>query len=53
MSGCRPQFSSGDPWWCSPIGRLALLIGMLAIGLPLAAIWMRFLLGILTRDSKA
>jgi hypothetical protein len=52
MTGCRPQFSPSDPWRCSPIGRLSLLIGMLAIGLPLAAIWMRFLLGILARDSK-
>lgn len=52
LTGCRPQFSPSDPWRCSPIGRLSLLLGMLAIGLPLAAIWMRLLLGILARDPK-
>ena len=53
MTGCRPQFSTSDPWQCSPIGRVSLLVAMLAIGLPLAALWMRFLLGILARDSKS
>jgi len=52
MTGCKPQFSTSDPWQCSPIGRLSLLIGMLAIGLPLAAIWMRSLIGMLARNSK-
>jgi len=52
MTGCKPQFSTSDPWQCSPIGRLSLLISMLAIGLPLAAIWMRSLIGMLARNSK-
>jgi hypothetical protein len=53
MTTCRVTFSPGEPWACSPIGRLTFLVGTLAAGLPLAAIWLRFLLGRAVRESQS
>jgi len=52
MTNCPAQFSPGEAWGCSPIGRLTFLLGTLAIGLPLAALWLRFLLGRAGRESR-
>ena len=51
MTDCSAQFLPGDPWRCSPVARLSFLVGTVALGLPLAAIWIRFLLGMLARHS--
>ena len=40
---CSPQFSPNAAWPCSAIARLLYGTGSLAIGLPLLALWVRFI----------
>jgi hypothetical protein len=39
---CSRQFSPNAAWPCSAVGRLLYGAGSLAIGLPLLALWIRF-----------
>jgi len=51
LTKCSPHFSASGPWRCSPVGRLTFLVGGIAIGLPLAGLWTRLLLRLVTRRS--
>ena len=52
MFDCGDQYSPSEPLQCSPAGRLSFALGLIVIGLPLAAMWMRFLLGRITHNSS-
>jgi hypothetical protein len=52
LTDCSPHFSPSDPWRCSPVGRLLFLIGGIVIGLPLAVLWTRLLLRLVTQRSS-
>ncbi len=49
---CSVQFSPTDPWPCSVGGRLLYAVVSLGIGLPLFALWMRFVNRRLRRDAR-
>ena len=50
-TGCPPASIPSTRWICSSSGRLSVLMGVCALGPPVAAIWMRCLLGLLKRGS--
>jgi hypothetical protein len=49
---CSPHFSPGDPSGCSPVARFGFALGVLVLGLPLGAMWVRFLADTLRRDAS-
>jgi hypothetical protein len=51
-SACGAAFSASDPWQCSPTGRLVCLVCILAAGLPLAALCLRFLFRMVMRSTS-
>jgi hypothetical protein len=52
MFDCGDQYSPSEPPQCLPGARLSFALGLIAIGLPLAALWMRLLLGKITHNSS-
>ena len=45
MFDCGDKYLPSEPPQCSPGARLSFALGLIVIGLPLMAMWMRFLLG--------
>jgi len=52
MTDCSADLSPTDLWRCSLAGRSSFLVCGIAIGIPLAALWVRLLLGMFPRNSN-
>ena len=53
MGNCTAAHSADQPWRCSPPGRVFVLALFLFFGLPLAAAWLRLLLGFVLPRCQA
>jgi len=51
MDSCPAHLSPHNPWRCTPVGRLVLMAAILAVGLPLAALWTRLLIKLTLKQS--
>jgi hypothetical protein len=52
MLDCGDRYLPSEPPQCSPGARLSFALGGIVIGLPLMAMWMRFLLARITDNSS-
>jgi hypothetical protein len=52
MTDCPADSLPSQAWRCSPTGRLLFMTLGIAAGLPLAALWLRWLLGLVYRRAE-
>jgi hypothetical protein len=50
MTDCPADFSPAQPWRCTPGGRFLFMTVGITLALPLAAAWLRWLLGVIYRS---
>ena len=52
MTQCNGRFAPSSSWGCSPSASLVFLTVVIGLGLPLMALWVRFLLGVFARNTS-
>jgi hypothetical protein len=52
FTDCPSDLTPHDPFRCTQMGRLLSMVVMIAVLMPLAALWTRFLLKLLVRSSQ-